>query len=69
MKKLLAVIGLGIIAISCGTKESSMSSSNTDSATVNNTVQSVPPTATDTTTTSTNPDTIKMRADSTTIVK
>ncbi|SHE91304.1 hypothetical protein [Chryseobacterium sp. OV279] len=32
MKKLLlAAFGLGIVAVSCGTKESSMSSGNTDS--------------------------------------
>lgn len=49
MKKLLlAAFGLGIVVVSCGTKESSMSSGNTDStATVN--TKTVAPTATDST--------------------
>ncbi|MEN4762313.1 cytochrome C551 [Chryseobacterium sp. C39-AII1] len=63
MKKLLVVFGLGIIAVSCGTKESSMSTSNTDSTTV---IQSAPAT-TDSAVMSTTPDTIKI--DSATTVK
>lgn len=67
MKKLLlTVIGIGIFAVSCGTKESTMSSSNRDSATVDNTQKSIPPTTTDTMTTKmTNPDSIKIKKDST----
>lgn len=64
MKKfLLLTLGLGIFAVSCGTKESQMSSSKTDSAaTVVDTVKTVPPVTTDTMNTKmTNPDTIKIR--------
>ncbi|CAD0220242.1 cytochrome C551 [Chryseobacterium sp. D764] len=66
MKKLLlTVIGIGIFAVSCGTKESTMSSSNRDSATVENTQKSIPPTTTDTMTTKmTNPDSVKIKKDS-----
>ncbi|ROI00288.1 hypothetical protein BCF50_0522 [Chryseobacterium daecheongense] len=66
MKKLmLAAFGLGLLAVSCGTKESSMSSSSTDSTAVDNTRQTVPPTTTDTMTTkTTNPDSIKIKMDS-----
>ncbi|MBO9690237.1 cytochrome C551 [Chryseobacterium sp.] len=66
MKKLLlAAIGIGIFAVSCGTKESTMSTSSRDSATVGNTQKSIPPTTTDTMTTkTTNPDTIKIKRDS-----
>ncbi|MDR3023412.1 cytochrome C551 [Chryseobacterium sp.] len=66
MKKLLlTAVGIGIFAVSCGTKESTMSSSNRDSATVDNTQKSVPPTTTDTMTTKmTNPDSIKIKKDS-----
>ncbi|MDR6464484.1 cytochrome C551 [Chryseobacterium sediminis] len=66
MKKLLlTAIGIGIFAVSCGTKESTMSSSSRDSATVDNAQKSIPPTTTDTTTTKmTNPDSIKIKKDS-----
>ncbi|GEJ44688.1 MULTISPECIES: cytochrome C551 [unclassified Chryseobacterium] len=66
MKKLLlAAVGIGIFAVSCGTKESTMSTSSRDSATVGNTQKSIPPTTTDTMTTKmTNPDTIKIKRDS-----
>ncbi|AZB27169.1 MULTISPECIES: cytochrome C551 [Chryseobacterium] len=65
MKKLLlTAIGIGLFAVSCGTKESSMSTSKSDSANVDNT-RTVPPTTTDTMTTKmTNPDSIKMKKDS-----
>ncbi|NML70590.1 cytochrome C551 [Chryseobacterium sp. RP-3-3] len=47
MKKLLlAAFGLGIVVVSCGTKESSMSSGNTDSTAAVNT-KTVAPAATD----------------------
>lgn len=72
MKKfLLLTLGLGIFAVSCGTKESSMSSNNADSATVDTTTQIVtPPATTDTTATrTTNPDSIKIKMDSATTVK
>ncbi|WP_241676871.1 cytochrome C551 [Chryseobacterium sediminis] len=62
---MLTVIGIGIFAVSCGTKESTMSSSSRDSATVDTTQKSVPPTTTDTMTTkTTNPDSIKIKKDS-----
>lgn len=66
MKKLLlTAIGIGIFAVSCGTKESTMSTSNRDSATVDSAQKSTPPTTTDTMTTKmTNPDTIKIKRDS-----
>ncbi len=69
MKKLLlAAVALGLVTISCGTKESSMSTGNTDStAAVDNTMQSAPAT-TDTMTATTNnmsnPDSMKMGTDS-----
>lgn len=67
MKKLLlTAIGIGIFAVSCGTKESTMSTSSRDSIAVDSAQKSAPPTTTDTmTTTMTNPDTIKMNMDST----
>ncbi|MBE4947939.1 cytochrome C551 [Chryseobacterium culicis] len=66
MKKLLlAAIGIGIFAVSCGTKESTMSTSSRDSAAVENTQKSVSPATTDTMTTKmTNPDSIKIKKDS-----
>ncbi len=66
MKKLLlTAVGIGIFAVSCGTKESTMSTSSRDSAAVDNTQKSITPTTTDTMTTKmTNPDTIKMKKDS-----
>ncbi|WP_426479416.1 cytochrome C551 [Chryseobacterium sp. CBSDS_008] len=66
MKKfLLTAIGIGIFAVSCGTKESTMSTSSRDSATVENTQKSISPATTDTMATKmTNPDTIKIKKDS-----
>ncbi|MGN7756748.1 cytochrome C551 [Chryseobacterium lathyri] len=62
MKKfLLAAIGLGIIVVSCGTKESSMSSNIKDSTAVSNT-QTVTPSAKDSTKMTT--DTAKIKVDS-----
>ncbi|WPO81702.1 cytochrome C551 [Chryseobacterium sp. JJR-5R] len=68
MKKLmLAAVALGLVTISCGTKESSMSTGSTDStAAVDNTMQSTPAT-TDSMTTNSNmssPDSMKMGTDS-----
>ncbi|WP_185290870.1 cytochrome C551 [Chryseobacterium lactis] len=64
MKKLLlAAIGIGIFAVSCGTKESSMSTSNRDS--LMDQSRTASPATTDTMTTKKmNPDTIKMKKDS-----
>ena len=60
MKKLLLLTaGLGLFAVSCGTKESSMPSGNTDSTAASKT-QSVSPTVTDTAATmKTTPDAMK----------
>ncbi|WP_042720387.1 hypothetical protein [Flavobacterium sp. B17] len=70
MKKLMLIAALGVIAVSCGTKESSMSNSSTDSTAVDNTTTNVAPTTTDTvTTTTTAPDSMNMKADSATTVK
>lgn len=65
MKKLLlTAVGIGLFAVSCGTKESSMSTSNRDSVNVENT-QTASPATTDTMTTKMkNPDSIKMKKDS-----
>lgn len=61
MKKLLlAAIGSGILAVSCGTKESTMSSKNSDSATT----KTVPASSDTMKTKMSNPDTIKMKMDS-----
>jgi hypothetical protein len=69
MRKLLLIATVAIFAVSCGTKESSMSTSNVDSAAVDNS-KTVSPTTTDTMTTKTvNPDSIKMKMDSATTVK
>lgn len=69
MKKLLlAAVALGLVTISCGTKESSMSTGSTDStAAVDNTMQSTPATTDSMTTNNTmsNPDSMKMGTDST----
>ncbi|KPE52959.1 hypothetical protein [Chryseobacterium indologenes] len=63
MKKLLlAAIGSGILAVSCGTKESTMSPKNSDSAAVDR-MKTVPPSTTDTMKTTT-PDTIRKKMDS-----
>lgn len=65
MKKLLlTAVGIGIFAVSCGTKESTMSTSSRDSATVGNTQKSIPPTTDTTSTKMTNPDTMKIKRDS-----
>ncbi|SDJ17167.1 cytochrome C551 [Chryseobacterium jejuense] len=62
MKKLLlTAIGIGLFAVSCGTKESSMSTSKSDSA---NTRAASPITKDTMTTKMTNPDTIKVKKDS-----
>lgn len=65
MKKLLlTAIGVGLFAVSCGTKESSMPTSSSDSTAVGNT-QKVSPATTDTMTTkTTNPESVKMKKDS-----
>lgn len=69
MKKLMLIAVFGLLAISCGTKESSISGSNKDSTAVD-TTQSVVPSTTDTmTTTTTAPDSMKMKTDSVTTVK
>ncbi|OCA80066.1 cytochrome C551 [Chryseobacterium contaminans] len=62
MKKLLlTAIGIGLFAVSCGTKESSMSTNKSDSANT----RAASPITTDTMTTKmTNPDSIKMKKDS-----
>lgn len=64
MKKLiLLTLGLGIFAVSCGTKEAQMSSGTTDSTAVDKTVKAAPST-TDTVKTNTlPPDSIKMKMD------
>ncbi|CAH0236346.1 cytochrome C551 [Chryseobacterium sp. WG14] len=65
MKKfLLAAIGVGLFAVSCGTKESTMSTSNTDSTAVDNTQKTVPSTTDTMRTKVANPDSIKMKKDS-----
>lgn len=68
MKKLmLTALVLGLVTVSCGTKESSTSTNNSDSVTtaMDNTMQTAPAT-TDTMSTSSmsNPDSMKMRTDS-----
>jgi hypothetical protein len=62
MKKLLlTAIGIGLFAVSCGTKESSMSTNKSDSANT----RATSPIATDTMTKkTTNPDTVKVKKDS-----
>ncbi|KAA0129282.1 cytochrome C551 [Chryseobacterium sp. SN22] len=66
MKKLVLIAAVGMFAISCGTKESSTSMSNSDSAAVDNTATMAPAT-TDTMTTAPtttgNPDSMKMKMD------
>jgi len=69
MKKLLLIATVGIFAVSCGTKESSMSTSSTDSTAVDNS-RTMSPATTDTmTTTTASPDSLKMKMDSATTVK
>jgi len=66
----MLIAALGVIAVSCGTKESSMSNSSTDSTAVDNTTTNVAPTTTDTVSTiTTAPDSMNMKADSATTVK
>ncbi|WP_238585079.1 cytochrome C551 [Chryseobacterium sp. Leaf201] len=65
---MLAAVALGLVTISCGTKESSMSTGSTDStAAVDNTMQSTPATTDSMTTNNTmsSPDSMKMGTDST----
>lgn len=62
MKKLLlTAIGIGVFAVSCGAKEPSMSTSNSDSM---NTRAASPATTDPMTTKMMNPDSIKMKKDS-----
>ncbi|WP_106915176.1 cytochrome C551 [Chryseobacterium aurantiacum] len=66
MKKLLlTAIGVGLFAVSCGTKESSMSTSNNDSIAVDKAQKAMPATTDTTATKKTNPDNPKMKTDST----
>jgi len=64
MKKLLlAAVGIGIFTVSCGTKESSMSTGNRDS--IMDKSRTASPATTDTMTTKKmNPDTMKVKKDS-----
>ncbi|MBB4805914.1 hypothetical protein HNP38_001186 [Chryseobacterium defluvii] len=67
MKKfLLLTIGLGIFAVSCGTKESSMPSNSTDSTAADTTrAITVPPATNETATTRmTHPESIRIKIDS-----
>lgn len=68
MKKLLiATVGLGLIVVSCGTKESTMSTKNSDSAKVSE--QTVRQSAIDSVSSKRmNPDTVKFKSDSTAVV-
>lgn len=70
MKKLMLIAVLGVIAVSCGTKESSMSNSNTDSTAVDSAMDNTMPATTDTmSTATTTPDSAAMKMDSATTVK
>jgi hypothetical protein len=65
MKKLLlAAVALGLVTVSCGTKESSMSTANSDSAKVDNTMQSTPATTDTMNTSRMNTDSVKSTTDS-----
>lgn len=55
---------VGIFAVSCGTKESSMSTTNSDSTMVDNTTAVAPATTDTMTTAKVNPDSMKMKMDS-----
>lgn len=69
MRKLLLIATVGIFAVSCGTKESSMSTSSNDS-TAADASRTMSPATTDTMTTKTvNPDSIKMKMDSANAVR
>ena len=64
MKKLvLLTLGLGIFAVSCGTKEPQMSSGNKDSIAVDKSVKATPSTTDTMKTKMANPDSIKMKTD------
>ncbi|MDO3423387.1 cytochrome C551 [Chryseobacterium sp. APV1] len=64
MKKLLLMATVGMFAVSCGTKESSMSTTNSDSTMVDNTTAVAPATTDTMTTAKANPDSMKMKMDS-----
>jgi hypothetical protein len=65
MKKLLLIAAVGIFAVSCGTKESSMSTSNADSTVVVDSSSKVSTSTTDSMTTKmANPDSMNVRKDS-----
>ncbi|MCY1662657.1 cytochrome C551 [Chryseobacterium sp. SL1] len=64
MKKLLLIATVGIFAVSCGTKESSMSTTNSDSTMVDNTTAVAPATTDSMNTAKANPDSMKMKMDS-----
>jgi hypothetical protein len=67
MKKLLLIATVGIFFTGCGTKESSMSTNNTDSTAVDSSINASR-TTTDTVS-SAMPDSIKMKLDSANTVK
>ena len=71
MKTLLLTAAIGIFAVSCGTKESSMSTGNSDSVRVDNTA-TMSPAMTDsmrTNSTTGSPDSIKMKRDTATTAR
>ncbi|UZT99411.1 cytochrome C551 [Chryseobacterium fluminis] len=60
-KSLLIAAIIGLFAVSCGTKESSMSTNNTDSTAMDSSAQRSPSTTMDTVTTTTaNPDSTRV---------
>ncbi|MBK1897406.1 cytochrome C551 [Chryseobacterium paridis] len=64
MKKLiLLTLGLGIFAVSCGTKEAQMSSDKKDSTSVEQSVKTTPSTTDTMNTKMTKPDSIRMKTD------
>ncbi|WP_336690423.1 MULTISPECIES: cytochrome C551 [unclassified Chryseobacterium] len=69
MKKLLLMATIGIFAVSCGTKESSMSTTNSDSVRADNTKTAAPATTDTMSTARTNPDSMKMKMDSANTIK
>ncbi|MFP3832988.1 cytochrome C551 [Chryseobacterium sp. SIMBA_028] len=67
MKKLLlTAIGVGLFAVSCGTKESSMPTSNSDSLAADKAQKASSATTDTMATKKTNPDSIKVKMDSAT---
>ncbi|WP_299175872.1 cytochrome C551 [uncultured Chryseobacterium sp.] len=65
MKKLLFIVfGLGILTVSCGSKESSMSTASSDSTAIDSTAYVAPMTTDTTSTRMNNPDSIKIDIDS-----